>query len=118
MGGSFSWTPEGRDGEISATAFYDSRAWRKLRREVLKDDNNECQICKTNHKHRQAVVVHHVFHLEEYPQYGLTRYIQDPATGEWKRNLISVCKECHETVCHPERMRDTEARAPLTEERW
>lgn len=59
-----------------------------------------------------------MFHLDKYPQYGLVRYIQDPTTGEWKRNLISVCKECHETVCHPERMREAEARMPLTVERW
>lgn len=89
-----------------------------MRREVLRQDNNECQYCKERHKHRRAVIVHHIYHLDKYPQYGLMTWVDDPVTGERKRNLISVCRECHETVCHPERMREWTPKEPVTVERW
>ncbi len=104
---------------MNNNSFYCSRAWRKLRREVLKEDHNECQICKKNHKHVKATVVHHEYHLDEYPQYGLMKHVQNPITGKLERNLISVCNNCHETVCHPERIhKEREYKIPLTEERW
>ena len=106
---------------MSATAFYDTRAWRRKRREVLRGCNNECQLCRERpgHPHVPAVVVHHVYHLEEYPQWGLMEFVRDPLTGERKRNLLPVCRECHETVCHPERMRALPECKPLvTPERW
>ena len=103
-------------GTVSKIPFYDSRAWRRVRREVLRDDHNECQYCKEKHKHVKAEIVHHVYHLDEYPQYGLMRFVYE--NGECKRNLISVCRDCHETVCHPERMRKAEKKIPLTRERW
>jgi len=34
-----------------------------------------------------------------------------------EKNLEPVCKDCHETVCHPERLRWNK-KEPLTEERW
>ena len=103
---------------MSKTGFYDSRAWRKVRREVMRLDNNECQCCKERHRHSAGQLVHHNFHLDEYPQYGLMMWVEDPATGVRRRNLITVCRECHETVCHPERMQGGEYRPLLTEERW
>ena len=103
---------------MSTNSFYDSRAWRRVRIRVLREDNNECQIHKAQHKHRRAEIVHHIYHLDKYPQYGLMKFIRDPITGEERRNLISVCRECHETVCHPNRMRAAEYRPPLTPERW
>jgi len=104
---------------VSKIAFYDSRAWHKLRSEVLRDDHCECQICRNKyHRHRKAEIVHHVYHLDEYPEYGLCRLVKDKRTGELVRNLISVCRECHETECHPERMRVVEKKFPLTDERW
>ncbi len=103
---------------VSGIGFYDSRAWRKLRREVMAYDNNECQYCKARHRHTRGELVHHEFHLDTYPQYGLMMWVEDPATGELKRNLVTVCKACHETVCHPERVRKFECKVPLTPERW
>ena len=103
---------------VSGIGFYDSRAWRKLRREVMAYDNNECQYCKARHRHTRGELVHHEFHLDTYPQYGLMMWVEDPATGELKRNLVTVCKACHETVCHPERVRKFERKVPLTQERW
>lgn len=96
--------------------FYTSSAWLKLRAEVLESDHYECQICKANGKYTPAEIVHHVNHLRRHPELGLSAYYQG-RDGTRKRNLLSVCRECHETVCHPERMRKNQA-APVTRERW
>ena len=74
--------------------------------------------CRENHRHTPGVIVHHVWHLDEYPECGLSVWVDDPAAGERKRNLLTVCRECHETVCHPERMAVKPAGEPLTPERW
>lgn len=104
---------------MSKTGFYDSRAWRKVREEVLHMDHRECQICRANGKlTKNHLLVHHKYHLDEYPQYGLDIWIDDPGTGKKERNLITVCKTCHETVCHPERARRFTSDKPLTPERW
>ncbi len=103
---------------MSANGFYDSRAWRRVRRQVLAMDHNECQLCRENHRHTPGVIVHHVCHLDEYPALGLSVWVDDPVTGERKRNLLTVCRECHETVCHSERMAVKPAKEPLVPERW
>lgn len=96
--------------------FYTSKEWRKLRNKVLIDDKWECQICKTKGVYTRANHVHHIFHREKYPEYALSKYVTMP-DGKVVRNLISVCKNCHETVCHPERLRHNK-KIPLNEERW
>ena len=100
--------------------FYDSRAWRRVRKEVLAMVNNECQVCKGHKRHTRALIIHHVYHLDKYPEYGLSIFVTEH--GVERRNLISVCAKCHETVCHPERGKmawsKSEKRKPLTEEKW
>ena len=96
--------------------FYLSSKWQRLRREVLKKYKYECQHCKARGKYTRATHVHHEFHRDKYPEYELMEYVALP-DGTQKRNLVPVCKECHETVCHPERLRWNK-KAPLTEERW
>ena len=93
--------------------FYLWGDWQRLRLEVLKLDNFECQICKQeHHRHRGAVIVHHVKHLKDRPDLALSIW-----DGE-ERQLISVCTQCHEDE-HPESKRQFAARAePVTEERW
>ena len=87
--------------------FYWWPAWQELREAVMKMDNHECQICR-------GTIVHHVKHLRERPDLALS--IFDPDTGE--RQLITVCKACHEEA-HPESLRRSEPSAePLTVERW
>jgi hypothetical protein len=56
-------------------------------------------------------------HLDEHPELALSDYYIG-ADGVQHRQLVSVCRECHETVCHPERMHKIAARHPLTKERW
>lgn len=94
--------------------FYDSRAWRRLRREVLRLDSNECQRCKSLGRYRRGAIVHHVQHLADRPDLALS--IWDPETGE--RQLVTVCKDCHEAL-HPESLRQFRvAVEPVTAERW
>jgi len=48
------------------------------------------------------VIVHHVKHLKEFPELALSNYYTD-RDGSRHRQLISVCRACHELVCHPDR---------------
>ncbi len=83
--------------------FYTWEKWKKKRREILEKDHYECQECKKHGKYRRAVLVHHVKHLRDYPELALCdTYLGED--GKEHRQLISVCKQCHETVGHPERM--------------
>lgn len=94
--------------------FYTWPEWMTLRLEVLRLDNWECQLCKAKGRHRAAKIVHHVKHLVDRPDLALS--VWDPDTGA--RQLLSVCKSCHEEQ-HPESQRQFKRiRAPVTEERW
>lgn len=94
--------------------FYSWPEWIGLRAEVLRLDQYECQRCKAGGRYRGARIVHHVRHLRDRPDLALS--IWDPDTGE--RQLVSVCKVCHEAL-HPESQRQFRAvRAPITTERW
>ena len=94
--------------------FYSWGEWRKLRQAVLSLDHWECVRCRSRGRYSRAVLVHHVQHLTDRPDLALS--IFDPATGQ--RQLVSVCKACHEEL-HPESLRETPAaKPPLTQERW
>lgn len=94
--------------------FYSWPEWLRLREEVLDLDHHECQRCKARGRYSRAVLVHHVKHLEERPDLALS--IRDPDTGE--RQLMSVCRQCHDEL-HPEALRKfSNRRRPLTAERW
>ena len=95
--------------------FYDWPEWEQIRGDVLNLDHNECQRCKAvKHRFRKAVLVHHVKHLKDRPDLALSVF--DPDTEE--RQLISLCRGCHEDV-HPERQwRRVIKRDYVTEERW
>ena len=94
--------------------FYWWPEWQQLRADVLELDRHECQLCKARGRYSRAMIVHHVKHLRDRPDLALS--IWDPDTHE--RQLVSVCKACHEAE-HPEALRKFEPRkAPLTAERW
>ena len=97
--------------------FYSWKAWKRLSEYVrTRIDNSECQKCKAMGKcTTEDLVVHHIKHLRDRPDLALS--IWDPDTKE--RQLVTVCRSCHE-VEHPERLRPTTSAAakPLTEERW
>lgn len=72
-------------------SFYKSKQWVKKRERILKRDKYMCQNCKRYGKARQATTVHHIKHLEEFPELALV-----------DENLISLCAECHNKA-HPEK---------------
>ena len=97
--------------------FYVSPEWRAKSAEVLKIDRHECQLCKRKGRYRRADLVHHVNHVKRRPDLALDIYFGED--GQRKRNLISVCKECHETECHPERLRKPPEKPKYSnQERW
>ena len=95
--------------------FYSWPEWENIRRKVLQMDHKECQLCKARHRYRRAVIVHHVQHLKDRPDLALS--LTDPSTGD--RQLISVCRACHEEQ-HPERRHSVHSAsvAFTTPERW
>lgn len=96
--------------------FYESAAWHRVRNAVLLMDRYECQNCRNkHHQYRKATTVHHVNYFKNRPDLALEVWYTDTATGERKRNLISLCHECHDEVHNWRRGEGTE---PLTEERW
>lgn len=95
------------------TPFYARDAWKRMAREVRKLDRYECIKCKARGRYSRGVIVHHVKHLEDRPDLALS--ITDPETGE--RQLITLCKACHEAE-HPDALRCSTPATPLTIERW
>lgn len=94
--------------------WYNSGDWKAVKAAVRKIDHDDCLICKAMGRRRAAHIVHHVRHLRDRPDLALSIY--DPDTGA--RQLISVCKDCHEML-HPEAQRQYRPHGkPVTEERW
>lgn len=92
--------------------FYLWGAWKAIRQQVLSLDHYECQTCKAKGKYARATIVHHVKHLKDRPDLALSIWDGD------ERQLISLCKSCHEAE-HPESQRQYKnIRAPITRERW
>lgn len=93
---------------MATNPFYLSSAWHRKRKEILERDHHECVLCREGKgyrpgkRHTRAVIVHHVKHLKEFPELALSNYYID-ADGHKHRQLISVCRACHEVVCHPDR---------------
>ena len=93
--------------------WYNSGDWQAVR-DAVKRIDHECIICKAAGKHSATRYVHHVKHLRDRPDLALSIY--DPDTGE--RQLICVCKQCHELL-HPESQRQYRpSKTPVTAERW
>jgi hypothetical protein len=98
-------------------AFYHCRPWRRLAKEVLQENHNECQECKARGRYTRATHVHHVNHIRDYPELAMSK-LYLAADGTPQRNLAPVCRHCHENICHPERFRKAGVAEPLTPERW
>jgi|SRR5690625_1940848 len=67
--------------------FYKTKRWRKKREVILRRDEYRCRECRRYGKTTEATTVHHIYPLEDYPQYKLT-----------DDNLISLCNKCHEAM--------------------
>lgn len=71
---------------ISKTNFYKDHKWENLRRQALHRDRYTDRYLARYGKMRSAEIVHHIFPVNEFPQY---RYCL------W--NLISVTRATHNT---------------------
>ncbi|WP_256815571.1 HNH endonuclease [Cytobacillus sp. Bac17] len=100
--------------------FYNSGEWKKLRAEIKKRDNYECQECKrqgrlsidTNEYSERAgrkkiqLVVHHIKELEHHPDLALD-----------EDNLETVCVDCHNKE-HGRDFRNKKPNKWQHDERW
>lgn len=64
-----------------------NKRWRKKRAAILRRDRYKCQESKRFGRNIEATHVHHIYPLEEYPQY---------AYENW--NLISLSAESHNAM--------------------
>lgn len=64
--------------------FYHTRRWKKKQTRILRRDGYLCQESKRYGVKAEATTVHHVWPLEDYPEY---------AYEDW--NLVSLCGEKH-----------------------
>lgn len=108
--------------------FYKSKDWMKLKASVLKAAHYECAECRKQGKitrydtdgdgnRRLLSTVHHVCHVREHPELALSEWYKNYETGEKERNLIPVCKACHNRL-HPEKVFRRERTGFTNEERW
>lgn len=96
--------------------FYETRAWKNFSRHIRTNDK-ECLICKASGKFSPAEIAHHVNHLRDRPDLAFDLTFVD-ADGNEQRNIISVCRQCHEDQ-HPENFRRVMTQKKfVTEERW
>ena len=108
--------------ENKAYKIYKDKNYKKLRARVLKDLHNECQRCKANGKVTRAVLVHHVREVKKYPELAYKEFFIDE-DGNEKRNLLPLCKQCHEEVhgrygYRPNQIKKNQKKEPVTPERW
>lgn len=105
--------------------FYKSKYWagnkhyKGLKNEVLKEQRYECQMClqKKPKLVTKADTVHHVQFVRKHPELALSKFYT--YKGKQYRNLVAVCKECHNKL-HPEKSfsRKNIDEAFSNEERW
>lgn len=93
--------------------FYNSKEWRKLRKEVLAEYKGECQRCKKRGFYTKANTVHHVQYVKKHPRFALSKTYT--FQGKVYQNLIPLCHDCHEEVHGYRRKVNIQL---LTEERW
>ena len=78
--------------------FYQSGIWKRKRAMILRRDGYMCQLSKRYGKRVEAEVVHHIFPLEAYPEYALSKAahnklhdrITNELTDEGKKLLRGV----------------------------
>jgi 5-methylcytosine-specific restriction endonuclease McrA len=63
---------------------YKARRWERLRAQVMRRDGYRCQLSKRYGKSVPADLVHHIYPVDEFPEY---------AFAPW--NLIAVSRAAH-----------------------
>lgn len=79
--------------------FYNSKYWRRFSHEVKREQNNECQICKSRGKYLPAKILHHVKHLKERPDLAYSRYYTDENGVKHKSPFAGLGKSRTPDVC-------------------
>ena len=104
--------------------FYKSKEWIALKNKILKENHYECAECRkhgviTRHDDggRLLSTVHHVCHVRDHPELALSEWYKDYSTGKLERNLIPVCKACHNKL-HPEKIKRVNQDKYVNDERW
>ena len=67
--------------------FYRSKAWTRKRENILRRDEYRCQEAKRYGKHREAVTVHHIYPLAEYPELALMDWILLSLSNEYHNRM-------------------------------
>ncbi len=106
--------------------FYKTKEWIVLKNYVLEEFNHECYICKKNgiitrydedeNGNRKLIsTVHHNQFVRKHPELALSEFYW--YNGKQYRNLIPVCKACHNKL-HPEKRKNKSSEHFTNEERW
>lgn len=66
---------------------YKDIRWMRLSRAAMKRDGYQCQLSKRYGKKEPAEVVHHIYPVDEYPEYAYCLW-----------NLISLSRKRHNTL--------------------
>ena len=104
-------------GEDKLYRFYKTDEWKALRREVMEDHGYTCSMCEERGKLSKADTVHHEYEVREHPHMALTRYVDDPSTGERREVLHPLCNRCHNEI-HDRTFKGNEPKPQLNEEKW
>lgn len=72
---------------------YNDPKWIRKRKTILRRDGYMCRECQRYGRHREAKEVHHIKHVDEFPEMAFV-----------DSNLISLCHACHNKM-HPEKAR-------------
>lgn len=113
-----------QDGEL--WRFYKSKEWLVIKVEVLKEFHNECAICKSkgkitrydvdkDGKKKLISTVHHNQFVRIHPELATCKYYY--YEGKKYRNLIPVCKCCHNQL-HPEKNKSKRKESFVNKELW
>lgn len=78
-------TPPTREIELKPID-YQSRRWKLLRQQVMKEENYICRSCKKEGIITKASVCDHIIPVKREPELAWTRF-----------NLQALCKKCHDT---------------------
>lgn len=78
-------------------AFYNDRGWRRISHEIMREQHNECQLCRQHGRYSRAKVVHHVCYLRKRPDLAYSRTYTD-SEGREHKQLIALCQNCHEQI--------------------
>ena len=70
---------------------YTSKKWKRKAEHIKRRDHYMCVQCRRYGRMRPAQVVHHIKHVDEYPELAYT-----------DSNLESLCMACHNKA-HPEK---------------